>query len=102
MLLMFRSPFETRKASAFLREQNVSHRVVVIPPDWDYRPEDVAILITSNDNMDIPMRLSRERVVVMRVFRDVDDMVFNDAPEIALTGRLMDGVDGIEEQEQPS
>lgn len=90
MLLVFRSPFETRKASDYLSQHHIIHRVVLIPESWDYRPEDVAILIDSNDNMDIPMRLSRERIVVMRVFREMQSSDFMDAPDIALTGSLVD------------
>lgn len=88
MLMVFRSPFETRKASDYLTDETVAHRVVLIPADWEYRPEDVAIFIESDDNMDIPMRLSRQRLVVMRVFRDVDRSEFETAPVIARSGHL--------------
>ena len=76
MLIVLPSPGDTRKASAWLTEHAIEHDVIPIPESLNYRTgSDIAIVLTSankDDNMDVPMKLSRERFVVMRVFRDFD------------------------------
>ena len=76
MLIVLPSPGDTRKASAWLTEQAIAHEIIAIPDSLNYRTgSDIALVLTAtnkDDNMDVPMKLSRERFVVMRVFRDFD------------------------------
>ncbi|MFN8615191.1 MAG: hypothetical protein U0003_04695 [Vampirovibrionales bacterium] len=71
MLIIFPSAGETRKASDWLHTQSISHAVIPIPNELEYQTgSDVALYLDTMDNMDVPMRLSREQFVVMRVFRE--------------------------------
>lgn len=71
MLLIFPSTPMTEKASTFLTEEDITHRVIKIPASLDYKTgSDIAIYVDSRDNMDIPMKLSKKHFIVMRVFRE--------------------------------
>lgn len=71
MLLVFPSSPMTHEASAWLAGQGISNTVIPLPERLDYKTgANHALWIDSLDNMAIPMQLSRERFVVMRVFRD--------------------------------
>ncbi len=75
MLIVFPSTPMTEKASQWLASQGVDHKVIPIPELLDYKTgSDTAILLDSEDNMDVPMRLSREKFVVMRVFREFNQV----------------------------
>ncbi len=71
MLLIFPSSPMAEKASKYLEGEGVPHRIIAIPESLGYKTgADHGIYIDSENNMDVPMKLSRERFVVMRVFRD--------------------------------
>jgi len=71
MLLVFPSDYMTRKASDYLTTEGVAHRIIAMPERLDYdNGATTALYIESQDNMDIPMKLSRQQLVVMRVFRE--------------------------------
>ncbi len=73
MLIILPTTAMTQKASDWLTSQQVAHQVIPVPEILGYKTgSDVAIFLDSTDNMDIPMRLSREKFVVMRVFREFD------------------------------
>ncbi len=75
MLIVFPSTPMTEKASQWLTTQGVTHEVIDIPELLDYKTgSDTAIFLDSKDNMDIPMKLSREKFVVMRVFREFEKL----------------------------
>lgn len=71
MLLVFPSDGMTQKASDYLTGENIEHQVIDLPEKLDYKTgANTALYIKSDDNMDIPMKLSRQQLVVMRVFRE--------------------------------
>lgn len=71
MLIVLPSDAMTRSASDWLAEQNVTHELIALPESIDYKTgANTALYITGNNNMDVPMRLSKQRFVVMRVFRE--------------------------------
>ncbi len=73
MLIVLPSDGMTTKASAWLMEEGVRHHVIKLPQRLDYKTgANTAIALEGDDNMDAPMRLSKQRFVVMRVFRDFE------------------------------
>lgn len=71
MLIVLPSTPMTEKASEFLTGQSVPHQVIAVPESLGYKTgSDTAIYIDSDDHTDIPMLLTKERFVVMRVFKD--------------------------------
>ncbi len=71
MLIILPSTPTTEKASDFLNSQGIAHNLIPVPESLNYKTgSDIAIYVTSEDHTDIPMRLTRERFVVMRVFKD--------------------------------
>ena len=73
MLIVLPSTPTTEKASAYLAGKNIPHRVIPVPESLDYKTgSDIAIYIEGNDHADVPMQLTRERFIVMRVFKDFE------------------------------
>ena len=62
----------TENASQLLKEWQVEHQVIPVPEDLDYKTgSDTCIyLAVVPDNIDVPMALTKAKVVVMRVFRE--------------------------------
>ena len=73
MLIVLPSDGMTTKASAWLTDEGVAHQVIPLPASIDYKTgANTALYLNSDNNMDVPMRLSRQRFVVMRVFREFE------------------------------
>jgi len=73
MLIVLPSTPTTEKASEYLSAQNVPHRVIPVPESLNYKTgSDTAIYIEGNHHEDVPMRLTKERFIVMRVFKDFE------------------------------
>lgn len=71
MLLFLPSTPMTENASAYLTEHNIPHQVIPVPESLGYKTgSDIAIYVESEDHTDVPMQLTRQRFVVMRVFKD--------------------------------
>ena len=71
MLIVLPSTPATEKASEYLTERAVPHQVIPIPESLGYKTgSDVGIYIESEDHADVPMALTRQRFVVMRVFKE--------------------------------
>ena len=71
MLIILPSTPTTQKASDYLSTKQVPHQVIPVPESLGYKTgSDVAIYIESDDHTGIPMALTKERFVVMRVFKD--------------------------------
>lgn len=71
MLIFLPSTPATENASKYLSEREVAHEVIPVPEELDYKTgSDVCIYIKSEDHTDIPMELTKQRFVVMRVFKD--------------------------------
>ena len=61
----------TERASEYLKEKQVPHTVIPVPESLGYKTgSDIAIYIESEDHTGVPMDLTRQRFVVMRVFKD--------------------------------
>ena len=73
MLIILPSTPTTEKASEYLTAQHVPHEVIPVPESLNYKTgSDIAIYIAGNDHADVPMQLTRERFIVMRVFKDFE------------------------------
>ena len=71
MLIVLTSTPTTEKASEYLQSQGIPHRVIPIPESLGYKTgADIGIYIDSADHTGVPMELTRQRFVVMRVFKD--------------------------------
>lgn len=71
MLIILPSTPTTEKASEYLASKTVPHRLIPVPESLGYKTgSDLAIYIESDDHTGIPMELTKERFVVMRVFKD--------------------------------
>lgn len=75
MLIFLPSTPATENASAFLAEKGVAHELIPVPEDLGYKTgSDVCLYIApeahADHSLDIPMELTRQRFVVMRVFKD--------------------------------
>lgn len=71
MLIILPTTAATDKASAFLLKQAIAHRVLPVPESLGYKTgSDTAIYLAEQpEGIDVPMLLTRERFVVMRVFK---------------------------------
>ncbi|MBK8189698.1 MAG: hypothetical protein IPK79_04540 [Vampirovibrionales bacterium] len=73
MLILLPTDVMTENASQWLTSQAVAHRLIALPQRLcGESGASKGIFLDSRDNMDVPMRLSRARFVVMRVFREFD------------------------------
>ncbi len=73
MLIVLPSDGMTTKASVWLNDEGVAHQVIGLPTRLEYKTgANTAIFLDGDDNMDVPMRLSKQRFVVMRVFREFE------------------------------
>lgn len=73
MLIVLPSTPTTENASTYLKEKGVPHEVIPVPESLNYKTgSDIAIYITGNDHADVPMELTRQRFIVMRVFKDFE------------------------------
>ncbi|MEB3288048.1 MAG: hypothetical protein VKJ04_11160 [Vampirovibrionales bacterium] len=71
MLIVLPSTPTTQKASEYLHEKQVPHDLIPIPDSLGYKTgSEIGIYIESEDHTGVPMELTRERFVVMRVFKD--------------------------------
>ena len=71
MLIILPSTPTTEKASQWLSERGISHRLISIPESLGYKTgSDMAIYVEGNDASDVPADLTRARFVVMRVFKN--------------------------------
>ena len=73
MLIILPSTPTTEKASAYLSSKNIPHQVIPVPESLNYKTgSDTAIYIVGNDHADVPMTLTQQRFIVMRVFKDFE------------------------------
>lgn len=71
MLIFLPSTPATEKASEYLKQTHVPHQVIAVPESLDYKTgSDSCIYIEGDDHTDVPMELTKQRFVVMRVFKD--------------------------------
>jgi hypothetical protein len=74
MLIMLPSTPTTQQASLFLTAQGVVHQVIAVPASLQYQnASTVGIYTTDTAHGDLPMLLTKQRFVVMRVFKDYID-----------------------------
>jgi hypothetical protein len=70
MLIVLPSTPTTEEASAWLARSGVEHCVITLPERLDYKTAaDNAIYVSGEQHADVPMQLTRERFIVMRVFK---------------------------------
>ncbi|MEM0950704.1 MAG: hypothetical protein AAGI66_01000 [Cyanobacteria bacterium P01_H01_bin.74] len=80
MLIVLPSTPTTEAASQWLVAEGIAHQVIKIPERLGYKTAaDIAIAVNAEVYPDIPMRLTREGFVVMRVFKT---FALNDDDEI--------------------
>ncbi len=71
MLIVLPSTPTTEKASEYLTQKGVPHQVIPIPDSLNYKTgSEIGIYIDSEDHTGVPMELTRQRFIVMRVFKD--------------------------------
>jgi hypothetical protein len=74
-LIVLPSNPATQQASAYLTAEGIAHQVVAIPEVLGYKTgADIAIYVTPDTvavHGDVAMRLTKQRLVVMRVFKRV-------------------------------
>ena len=73
-LIILPSTPATENASTYLTQQEVAHQVIMVPESLGYKTgSDLAIYLSTEvyaSHGDIAMLLTRQRFVVMRVFKD--------------------------------
>jgi hypothetical protein len=73
MLIILPSTPTTEKASQWLEQEGISHRIISIPDSLGYKTgSDIGLYVNDNNAAGIPAALTRARFVVMRVFKDFD------------------------------
>jgi hypothetical protein len=71
MLIVLPSTSTTEKASEYLTQHGFEHTVMAIPEDLGYKTgSDIAIYTVSPDRNKMLTDLTKERFVVMRVFKE--------------------------------
>jgi hypothetical protein len=71
MLIILTGDNMTERASQWMAERAIDHTIIELPDTLGYKTHaSHGIVVESTDNMDLPMRLSKERFIVMRVFRE--------------------------------
>lgn len=71
MLIVLPSTPATEKASAFLTEAGFDHQVIAIPESLGYKTgADIAIYTQSPERNRMLAELTKQRFVVMRVFKE--------------------------------
>ena len=73
MLIVLPSSSTTEKASEFLSQHGYEHTVIPIPEELGYKTgADIAIYTVSADRNKMLTELTKERFVVMRVFKEFE------------------------------
>lgn len=71
MLIILTGDTMTTQASQWMVERGIEHTIIDLPKSLGYKTHaSQGIVVDSQDNMDLPMRLSKQRFIVMRVFRE--------------------------------
>jgi hypothetical protein len=71
MLIILPSTPATQKASEYLTAEQLEHRLINVPHDLNYKTgSDLAIYTTAPNSVEYATILTRQRFVVMRVFKD--------------------------------
>jgi hypothetical protein len=72
VLIVLPSTPTTQRASAFLNEQRIAHQLIPLPASLNYQNGATQALYfpPPPPEVDIAMLLTRQRFVVMRVFKD--------------------------------
>jgi hypothetical protein len=71
MLIVLPSTSTTEKASAYLTQHGFDHTVIAIPDELGYKTgSDIALYTVSPDRNKMLTELTKERFVVMRVFKE--------------------------------